>query len=202
MTKHIPCKGIGCSECNNTGKFVEDVYLPICILNKTIVKNIGQLPSNNMLWLLTVRSNTSKVLEIEPAVSIEKKPHKIEGSFTSAQVKNELDNSELNILLENFIRKYLSGQERTKVTKVFKNNKNYLVQTNSNFCENLNRNHSSNHVWFLVDSKDKTIYQKCFCRCETLEGRKSGFCKDFSGRKNNLSAKICEIIIPTSKKKT
>lgn len=44
-----------------------------------------------------------------------------------------------------------------------------------------------------------TICQKCFCRCETMEGRKHGFCKDFSGRSHYLPKGVCDILFTKSK---
>jgi hypothetical protein len=40
------------------------------------------------------------------------------------------------------------------------------------------------------------IAQKCFCRCETIRGRRDGFCKDFYGRKHILSPTIVERLYP------
>ena len=69
-----------------------------------------------------------------------------------------------------------------------------MVSTNSKYCENLKRRHSSNHVWFHVSGS--VIDQKCFCRCETIRGRRDGFCKDFYGRKHQLPPKIVEKMYP------
>jgi hypothetical protein len=60
----------------------------------------------------------------------------------------------------------------------------YLVKTTSRYCENIRRNHNSNHIKIVIDGD--FLYQKCFCKCETTSGRRMGFCKDFSGRKHKL----------------
>ena len=36
----------------------------------------------------------------------------------------------------------------------------YVIQTDSQYCQNVGRRHNTNHVWFLLN--DKTICQKCF----------------------------------------
>jgi hypothetical protein len=36
----------------------------------------------------------------------------------------------------------------------------YVIQTDSQYCQNVGRTHNTNHVWFLLN--DKTICQKCF----------------------------------------
>lgn len=195
-SKHEECQGKGCEVCQNTGKITEGVYLPILELYKNEEKFLDQTPNVEMLWLTTIRTDCSEsdCINIPEAVELPKVVQKVEKSFTKAQTKNEIVDSELNALLETFIRKYLQGQENSRVTKIFKGKNNYLIQTNSKFCENLGRNHSSNHIWFYIYNKDQTICQRCFCTCKTTEGRRYGFCKDFSGRKSKLSPKICEII--------
>ena len=50
------------------------------------------------------------------------------------------------------------------------------------------------HVWFRIDGH--TIIQKCFCTCETMKGRRYGFCRDFYGRKHALPDKIFEKLYP------
>ena len=48
----------------------------------------------------------------------------------------------------------------------------------------MQRSHASNHIWFRIEGH--TIAQRCFCTCETMRGRRFGFCKDFYGRKHRL----------------
>ena len=97
-------------------------------------------------------------------------------------------------MIEEFIQENLEGQKAYIVTKIFKHKDTYLVSTNSKYCENLKRAHSSNHVWFHISGK--IIAQKCFCRCETIRGRRDGFCKDFYGRKYELPDKIIQRLYP------
>jgi hypothetical protein len=206
-SKHEECKGNGCGLCENSGRFTEGMYLPICVYTKHEEKIIKQDPDKNILWLSTIRSNKneSDVTEVPEAVSSEKIPKSVsprqEGGFTKNQTKNEIYDAELKAILETFIRKYLEGQEKAKVCKIFKNSNSYAIQTNSKYCENLKRSHGSNHIWFYINGKDKTICQKCFCRCDTTEGRRHGLCKDFSGRKSLLNSKLNEIMFNNIKKK-
>jgi hypothetical protein len=73
--------------------------------------------------------------------------------------------------LETFIRKNMPGQEKTKITRVgkCKNKKDYWVRTDSRYCENVKREHKSNHVWFVLSPKG-TIGQ--MCEDETCKGWK------------------------------
>ena len=62
--------------------------------------------------------------------------------------------------LEEFIQRYLEGQEKARVKKVQRNaHDGWFVQTDSKWCQNIRREHTSNHVWFSIHSG--RICQKC-----------------------------------------
>tara|TARA_R110002072_G_scaffold34480_2_gene103087 strand:- start:410 stop:1630 length:1221 start_codon:yes stop_codon:yes gene_type:complete len=200
-SKHEYCNGKGCVACEQTGKITEGYYLPVIkFLPDGSQKTLQSEPSIELMRQVTIRTDKSpdeciKVPEFCPIV-FKKTPSKREGDFSDAHVKDEVQDSEILAHVETFIRKYLTGQESSRVLKIFKYKKTFLVKTNSRYCENINRNHSSNHVWFLI--KDGIICQKCFCRCETMKDRKK-FCKDFIGREYKLTRKVHEIIFGKSK---
>ena len=52
-------------------------------------------------------------------------------------------------------------------------------------------------------NRDGVIFQKCFCRCETYEGRKyeNTLCKDFSGKKHKVGDKITKKLFTNTKTK-
>ena len=152
----------------------------------------------------TVRTTETIVTEIPELVilcqPIPKKFHR-EGDFTTIETKNEIDDMELLTLLETYIRKSMTGNEDIRVLKIFKFKNIHLLKTTSRYCENIRRNHNSNHVKLIIDNG--FIYQKCFCRCDTTEGRQLGTCKDFTGRKHKLDTnggtRICGILYPNKK---
>lgn len=76
---------------------------------------------------------------------------------------------------------------RCKLTKLYHfmvgKDDAFVIATDSKFCMNLRKNkgrHNSNHVYFVLNKTG--VWQKCFSRCETSEGRKWCPCKDFKGR--------------------
>ena len=191
MGKHMPCGGQGCEDCQS-GKVVQVAYLPIFIYKhgplSTLLK-IGQEPDVEILKMSSIRTDKPQHVTIEPPSSVIK-----EGSFSEAQTKDELHDDELKNLVESFIQKNMEGQKTAIVKSLFKHKETYLVATNSKYCENLKRAHNSNHIWFHISGR--VIAQKCFCRCETIRGRRDGFCKDFYGRKHILSPTIVEKLYP------
>jgi len=61
----------------------------------------------------------------------------------------------------------------------------------SSFCMNLNRDHKNNKIYFLL-TKDG-IYQKCYCRCPTLQGRRFGYCKNYTSKRYEIPEKLLRL---------
>jgi hypothetical protein len=189
--KHDACDGQGCSGCER-GKIDQLPYLPIFVYHHgplSSIMRIGQEPSLDILKMAVVRTNEPQTTHVVPPSTVLK-----EGSFTATQTKDEVRDEELKDMIEEFVRKHMEGQSQALVPKLFKKKDTYLVSTTSKYCENLKREHGSNHVWFIISGK--TIIQKCFCLCETLRGRRDGFCKDFCGRRHQLPNSIVERLYP------
>lgn len=184
--KHEECSGRGCDACSHTGRVTQTPYLPIFKYTHAplnMITEISQEPTLEMLQLTTVRTECELPATIKPLAKSKVATVK-EGGFTKTQTKNEVIDNELIAYLQTFIRKNMEGQQSAEITRMFKNKKSYLVSTTSHYCENLGREHNSNHIWFYIN--DNIILQKCFCTCDTSRGRRSGFCKDFNGRRHQL----------------
>ena len=189
--KHSACDGQWCSGCEK-GKVDQLAYLPVFMYHhgplSTLMK-IGMDPTLDILKMAVVRTNEPQDTHVEPPSTVIK-----EGTFTAAQTKDEVHDDALKGKIEEFIRTHLEGQGNAYVPKIFKKKDTYLVSTTSKYCENLKREHGSNHVWFIISGQ--TIIQKCFCLCPTLRGRRDGFCKDFCGRRHHLTPSIVEGLYP------
>jgi len=191
--KHEACTGQGCDLCNNTGKETQGEYLPIFIYkhgHSSTLQKTEQKPSVDILHMATLRTQSVEPVIIEGTCK--------EATFTTLQTKNEFKDQEALLLVEAFVRKNIEGQTTASITKMFKYNKQFLVSTNSKYCENKRCNHNSNHVWFHIIGD--TIAQKCFSTTNVL--RRYGFCKDFSGRRHQLSKKITDILYEDGKVET
>ena len=191
--KHEACAGQGCELCNNTGKETQSEYLPIFIYKhgpSSTLQKTEQKPSVDILHMATLRTQSMEPVIIEGT--------REEATFTTLQTKNEFKDQEALLLVESFVRKHVEGQTTASITKMFKYNKQFLVSTNSKYCENKKCNHNSNHVWFHIVGD--TIAQKCFSTTNVL--RQYGFCKDFSGRRHQLSNKITDILYEDGKVET
>lgn len=90
--------------------------------------------------------------------------------------------SSKNPELETFIRTNIPGQENARILKVSmcKNKKDYWVSTSSKYCENVKREHKSNHVWFVYKPGAKIIAQKC----------QDEECKGYTGRFYRIPSRL------------
>lgn len=197
-TKHQQCQGKGCVVCENTGKLTEGPYLPVFMYTDENIIEIDPQPSIEMLTNVTVRTDETRVnVNVETIEESQIVFKKREGNFTKKQTKNEFLNSEIQAHIETFIRQHMKGQSNARVQKIYKDGKDYLIKTNSKYCENLGREHNSNHVWFLITGDNGgNICQKCFCRCETTKERRYGFCKNYSSRPHILTKYIQDTLYP------
>ena len=88
--------------------------------------------------------------------------------------------SSIYIEIKKFFNLYVKEYSDKDIKRIYvsDNNKTYLINSKSKYCQNIGRNHNSEHIYFLLTSTG--IVQKCFCKCNTLDDRKYGYCKDFS----------------------
>ena len=93
--------------------------------------------------------------------------------------------------LQDLIRRYDPIYNRINIKKVRCNKKKteYRVDTTgfgAHYCMNVKRNHNSNHIYFTINVDG--IYQGCYSRTENHAC--SVQCKDFSGRKMELTESV------------
>lgn len=195
--KHDECQGKGCEQCNKEGKITQLSYLPVFMYKHgplNAILDIDQTPTLEIMKMATVRTDSKEFYEIDsPSTKVVK-----EGCFSDTEIKNEIKDENIIMEVENFIQNNLEGQNTAIVKNIYKHKNQFFVSTTSQYCENLGKKHGSNHVWFYISAD--IIAQKCFCRCETLVGRRNGFCKDFMGKRNVLTSKVKKLLYPENVK--
>ncbi len=103
-------------------------------------------------------------------------------------------------IVEEFILNFLPEEysDANIVEMMFCGKKNskfrsYIVRTNSKYCQNIQDEHNSNHIYFVITNEK--FHQRCFCRCDVI--RPSGIkCSDFIDKGKLLSSKMKEILFP------
>ena len=78
-------------------------------------------------------------------------------------------------------------------TGLFRTPYSVMLRSTSHFCRNLGRAHKSNTVYFVVNRSG--VAQRCFCRCETTEGRQFGMCKDYESDTFPVDQEVIDAIL-------
>ena len=189
-----------CMACDGTGRKIEEPYGPIYYHTHKPLSALLPVKSQEItleyLKMATVRTDSEIHVSIDSPTRVVKE----EGSFTKEQTKNEVNDENARAALEQFIQTTMEGQGAARITRMYRQESGTLVvSTTSQYCENIGRDHGSNHVWFFVAGE--WAAQKCFCRCEILAERENGFCKDFISKKYSVPEPLQEILFPNSKGK-
>lgn len=69
-----------------------------------------------------------------------------------------------------------------------------MLRSTARYCFNLGRQHNTNNVYFLLTRRG--VCQRCYCRCETAEGRKYGMCKDFASECWAVPREVTDAFFP------
>ena len=189
-----------CMACEGTGRKIEEPYVPIYYHTYKPLSALLPMKSQEItleyLKMATVRTDSEIHVSIDSPTRVVKE----EGSFTKEQTKNEVNDENARAALEQFIQTTMEGQGAARITRMYRQESGTLVvSTTSQYCENIRRDHGSNHVWFFVAGE--WAAQKCFCRCEILSERRFGFCKDFISKRYSVPEPLQEILFPNSKEK-
>ena len=93
---------------------------------------------------------------------------------------------EETLKIEKFIkRNFKDKYSNFQIKKITKVENCYFVESDDNFCMNVNRNHTSSGVYFQIRSSG--ICQRCYCKKTTTEGRFFGTCQSYSSKEIPLS---------------
>ena len=67
----------------------------------------------------------------------------------------------------------------SRFTGVIQGEACYLLRSSSRYCGNAGRPHNTCNIYFVLTLRG--IRQGCYCRCDTVEGRRYGQCRDYRG---------------------
>lgn len=99
--------------------------------------------------------------------------------YTDTSSWNNLSKDSLEYIeILRFFKNYVKDYSIDDIKRVFYTNDVYIIWSKSKYCLNIDRNHKSCGIYFKLNKNG--ICQKCFCKCDTMEGRKYGYCRDFS----------------------
>lgn len=169
---------------NMKGEFVDSgrKYLPSVLFKKDgsqikIGKNVKEIrPYLETCFLRVFEAETPWVKEIENCIGEIKTPS------TNKKIHELKNNDSLVVEIENFINGLgVTGWDECSVRSVVKDKKFYTIKVDDTmYCMNKEDDHNSCGIYFVIS--EKGLKQRCFCRCDTTEGRVDGKCSDYSSK--------------------
>lgn len=217
-----------CLPCKGTGKIDEGrFYTPSMIIDgkgADLQKQLAKLVADKQKMIKEVSIQTDyeelpKSIHIEEKYFVNEEKSRYQKKITDfgGEKKNifnigddyESLNSQQITLDDNKKKRLMKFIHKTmpavyadiKVTNIKRINNDdyaaYILYTNSRFCMNINTNHNSNGIYFLIDKN--YIYQKCWCKCNTLRGRRFGYCMNYKSDGRPLDLSIQNMLFPDEK---
>ena len=117
------------------------------------------------------------------------------------KVETNIHNDNILDRVEQFIRQQTIKEWDQPLKSLKKQNNFYIAKSDSGFCLNIMREHNSAGIYFYIT--ESGLAQRCFCKCNTIEGRKSGeVCSKFKSKNFPLPIEVRKMLFPNSKKKT
>jgi len=157
---------------------------------KFVIKTNGDYDSSEFNKLLDSVEYTIRmcsIRSIENITEIKNTPIGIsnceecetEDNSNSDRKKLSITSNEYKEIIK-FFKNHVKDYSVNDIKKIFNysDGKLFILQTTSQYCQNISRRHNSCGVYFKLSPIG--ICQKCFCKCDTMDGRKYGYCKDFS----------------------
>jgi hypothetical protein len=95
-------------------------------------------------------------------------------------------------LLDSVLPLEFTGQRFVGLVKTDRGG--FMLRSTSRYCLNLGRAHRSNNVYFVL-TRDG-ISQRCYCRCETTEGRRAGLCRKFVSETWPVPPRVSDAFFP------
>ena len=147
------------------------------------------------------KPNTTRYYTENNISRLKIKKDEIESSFIRAsydvykqtsKISKSIKCDESNMIISE-IKTFNKIYDNIQIRSIKKIGNTISIATNSQFCMNINRNHNSHFIYFIITPK-KILHQKCFCKCNTLEGRQHGLCSNFKSIGFPLSHKVYEYL--------
>ena len=193
--KNKPAKRVNCTECNETGHHDEGrVYKVVKLLYTkdqltqdhyvnmldTSIYNYADLPETKTIKDLGSIIDLVKVKAKKATESVEK-------------------TDEICQRLQKFIRRHFKEHySECIIRKVSKRTNCYYIEVDTNFCMNVDREHSSSSIYFQITPTG--CCQRCFSKKETSNGCRSGPCRTYSSNEVELPKVLSNFLFGKVKK--
>lgn len=182
-------------------------YRPIFLVNhkneitdydiETDFNYLGQTEIYNFVKDTIIRTSNNEK-QNEPVVDIPEaeKPKKVR---SDPKTDTDINDPKVVERVENFIRYQTITQWNSPLRQLKKHKNFYIAKIDSMYCLNMQREHNSCGIYFQIT--DNGMYQRCFCRCDTTEGRLNGLCSQYKSQAFQLPKEVQKMLFPDKKPK-
>ena len=121
-------------------------------------------------------------------------------SHASSNRTTHQEKSEKFLMFQDFVRRNMPPiYSKIEAQDVYSNLgcTYYIMRTSGegkNYCQNKGTDHPTSTIYFYMTPNG--ICQKCWCRCPTTDGRKYGYCKDYSSEVYQIPLDMVQIFFP------
>jgi hypothetical protein len=178
-----------CVTCKGTGKIDENrVYSPRSILNCSDKGYLTKLKSD--IFVQLVETSIYNYADLPETKLIKSLPEVVSVKKTTTKKVYDSKQDESMVKIENFIKKNFKEYSKARIKKLTKDptEQKYYAEPCDNFCMNVDRCHTSSSVYFQITPTG--ICQRCYCRKDSIEGRKNGPCGSYSSKLVPLSRQL------------
>ena len=183
---------IGSSKCsydrsNGKTEFIDDkrLYMPSLIIDmhkQILSEELSKLLANthNMIVTTSIRLTSGELSSIVNIPEFLKLPPVTECEECEEPSSKRVNSSSLTYQeIIRFFRIHVKNYSADDIKKILNfDDKVYIILTKSKYCQNIDRSHNSCQIYFKLSKEG--ICQKCHCICNTMAGRKYGYCKDYA----------------------
>lgn len=75
----------------------------------------------------------------------------------------------------------------------------YIAKIESMYCLNVQREHNQCGIYFQIT--ESGLYQRCYCRCDTVDGRLDGMCKNYKSAPFPIPIEVMKMLFPDNQNK-
>lgn len=203
---------VGSSKCSydrSSGKteFIDDkrVYKPEIIIDshrQILEEELQRLFAStyNMVVTTSIRLTSGESTKIINMPDFLKLPEvECDECEEQPSSKRVSTNSIIYQEIVRFFRIHVKNYSADDIKKILNfEDKVYIILTKSKFCQNIDRSHNSCQIYFKLSKEG--ICQKCHCICNTMTGRKYGYCKDYSSEYIKCTEHLLKLLNWTTNK--
>lgn len=180
-------------------------YIPyMYVTSDTITKpEEDQLCYYNLAQLRKILTDTTiRTFNNEnPIIPVGELPDTPESKKKKSGTKRDTDIEDPKVFdrVESFIRYQTITQWNSPMVQLRKHGKFYIAKIDSMYCLNVQRDHNSCGIYFQIT--EQGLYQRCFCRCDTTDGRLDGPCSQYKSSPFPLPREVVKMLFPNASNK-